>query len=463
MSEITRPLLKDETFSAKLNKQNALLEVIAAQSLESLMSDWTGLEQLASSGLFGEAYDIGTQFTDTWQDKATTTNYSYPMQLNHIGNAELQDGETLESRPFLQAHYAHPFGVQFSHQRAFTAVAFKVVAALTYGTKYYWTRLSDSKTITFTAPSAIAIGQWLCLNNGYIEIYSSTGNLVGKAAATIGTETAGTSLGYSPTFAAGNYYFTDSSGNIISFTLNSQLEFGDRLGYWNSKVYPITESGKTVGTAITTGSSASGTNLGTQATNARKADGTYFINSKYEMIYGWNRWKYSAIRQYLNSADGVNAWWVAQDCFDVRPDELSTKAGFLTGWSESFVDAIKTVKVATYPNTVQDDTGGNTPDITYDKVFLPSLEQIYVNPQKSGEGEYHEYWKRKSGATSPLAQYGIYPNMITYAVENHTSAQHVRLRSAYRGSAYGTWSVYSSGSVSYGASGSGRFSPLVVL
>ena len=33
MSEVTKPILLDETFAAKMDKQNALLEVIAASSL----------------------------------------------------------------------------------------------------------------------------------------------------------------------------------------------------------------------------------------------------------------------------------------------------------------------------------------------------------------------------------------------------------------------------------------------
>ena len=133
----------------------------------------------------------------------------------------------------------------------------------------------------------------------------------------------------------------------------------------------------------------------------------------------------------------------------------------MSGWSEEFVNALKAVKVTTYPNTVQDDTGGNTPDITYDRVFLPSLEQMYCVPQKVGEGEYHEYWKRRSGLTSPNAQYSTNPNMITYAVENHTSTQTVRLRSVGRGGAHLTWYVDSSGSGS--ASSALRFAPLVVI
>jgi len=400
---VTVDLIRDSSFTAKMDKQNALLEVIAAQSLEALMSDWTGLEALAGSGLFGEAYEIGTQFTDEWKDKATNVAYAYPMQLNHIGNVELEDGETLESRPFLQAHFAHPFGVQFSHQRGF-----------------------------LRCPSGLAAGTY------YFTIESAWGTNV-------------------------------QAGDKVCFTTTVAVPAGGRVaGCYgapdqaksNWRIYTYSADGKTVLETITPTFTASGTDLGTMKYVTRNGD----LNSLQEMAYGWNRWKTSALRQYLNSAAGVGAWWAAQDDWDIAPDQLTTKHGFLSGWDESFVDSLKTVKVVTYPNTVQDDTGGNTPDITYDKVFLPSLEEIYANPQKAGEGEYHEYWKRKSQRTTPMAQGGTYPQIITYAVENHTSAQNVRLRSASRGYACYTWFVNSSGSVGNGgASAAVRFSPLVVL
>jgi len=400
---VTVDLIRDSSFTAKMDKQNALLEVMAAQSLEALMSDWTGLEALAGSGLFGEAYEIGTQFTDEWKDKATNVAYAYPMQLNHIGNVELEDGETLESRPFLQAHFAHPFGVQFSHQRGF-----------------------------LRCPSGLATGTY------YFTIESAWGTNV-------------------------------QAGDKVCFTTTMAVPAGGRVaGCYgapdqaksNWRIYTYSADGKTVLETITPTFTASGTDLGTMKYATRNGD----LNSLQEMAYGWNRWKTSALRQYLNSAAGVGAWWTAQDDWDIAPDQLTTKHGFLSGWDESFVDSLKTVKVVTYPNTVQDDTGGNTPDITYDKVFLPSLEEIHANPEKAGEGEYHEYWKRKSQRTTPMAQGGTYPQIITYAVENHTSAQTVRLRSAYRGYAHNTWYVNSSGYVgSHGASNALRFSPLVVL
>ena len=122
---------------------------------------------------------------------------------------------------------------------------------------------------------------------------------------------------------------------------------------------------------------------------------------------------------------------------------------------------MKTVKVTTYTNTVCDD---GSADITYDKVFLPSLEELYIVPQIKGEGSIHEYWKERSGATAPLAHYGTYTRMISYSMSDHNSAQYQRLRSANRGDAYNTWDVYTSGNVSYyNALWAHAFLPIIVI
>lgn len=393
----------DRPTETTVKKIAAAVEIMAANARKEMSNDWESLAEFANTGLFGEAYGIGDQFVDTWTDKSNNTDYTYPLQLNHIGDVELHDGEILSDRPFLQAHYAHPFGVQFSHQRAF-----------------------------LRCPSGLAVGTY------YVTIESAWGSNVG-------------------------------AGDVVCFTTTVAVPEGGRVaGMYgapdqaksNWRIYTFSADGKTILETITPTFTASGTSLGTIKASVRNGD----LNSMQETAYGWNRWSTSALRQYLNSAAGVGAWWTAQDDWDIRPDELTTKAGFLSGWPEELVNALKEVKVVTYPNTVYDDTGGNTPDITYDKVFLPSLEQMFINPQKAGEGEYHEYWKRRSGRSTVMAQGSTYPQIITYAVENHASAQYVRLRSAGRGNAYVTRTVNSSGGVSGNhASGSFRFSPLVVL
>ena len=393
----------DRPTETTVKKIAAAVEIMAANARKEMSNDWESLAEFANTGLFGEAYGIGDQFVDTWTDKSNNTDYTYPLQLNHIGDVELHDGEILSNRPFLQAHYAHPFGVQFSHQRAF-----------------------------LRCPSGLAVGTY------YVTIESAWGSNVG-------------------------------AGDVVCFTTTVAVPEGGRVaGMYgapdqaksNWRIYTFSADGKTILETITPTFTASGTSLGTIKASVRNGD----LNSMQETAYGWNRWSTSALRQYLNSAAGVGAWWTAQDDWDIRPDELTTKAGFLSGWPEELVNALKEVKVVTYPNTVYDDTGGNTPDITYDKVFLPSLEQMFINPQKAGEGEYHEYWKRRSGRSTVMAQGSTYPQIITYAVENHASAQSVRLRSAHRGYASNAWHVNSSGSVNNAnASTSLRFSPLVVL
>lgn len=165
--------------------------------------------------------------------------------------------------------------------------------------------------------------------------------------------------------------------------------------------------------------------------------------------YGYNRWSHSAMRQWLNSKAGVNAWWTAQHKGDVKPAELTTKAGFLTGFDDDFLSCLTPIKIVTVPNTISEPDKNTATEITYDKIFLPSMEQMYCAPQASGEGDYWEYWKRASGRTTPCAQWQTYPEMITYAIENHNSAQYVRLRSAYRGNSSHTWCVNSSGHVTY--------------
>lgn len=180
--------------------------------------------------------------------------------------------------------------------------------------------------------------------------------------------------------------------------------------------------------------------------------------------FGYNRWSHSAMRQWLNSDKGVNAWWNAQHKGDVKPAELATKAGFLTGFDDDFLNCLTPIKIVTLPNIISEPDKNVSNDITYDKFFLPSLEQMYCKPQATGEGEYWEYWKKASGSTTPCQQRQTYPEMATHAIENHSAAQNVRLRSDSRNNTSNTWSVYSGGSFDAGyASTSMRCTPACAI
>ena len=371
-----------------------------AANLENI-SNWDQISGLSRNGYAQKIFNYGDQFVEKWTYTAASTEYEYPWRVNHFENVELENGKVVPGM-YLQAHYAHPFGVQFSQNRAFLrcpnglqAGTYNITLGAAWGSK-------DAKKDTtwqFTLTQDVPSGG--CLN-GFYQM---------------------------PDVAASTWKVTSYAADRIT-----KIE------------------------TVSVLSGSEGTALGTMQMNTRNGD----LNSMQETGYGWNRWKTSALRQYLNSDQPKGKWWTPQDDWDVATDQLATKDGFLRGLPENMLRAIKTVKVVTYTNTVQD---GGEADVTYDKVFLPSPEQMYYNPQIAGEGNAHEYWKRRSGSKTKLPQYRAFPRMITYAVENHTSPQFVRLRSTYRGNAYSTWCVNSSGDAygDGGATSALRFAPLVVI
>lgn len=399
MSRGGRVVCEDNT---EVNIGDLLKQIATVQTGTVDVSSWTKIRNLRKSGLAEKVLTVGDIIDDTWTDVAAPKEYPYQWHVADFQPIELQNGDT-EASMLVQAHWAHPFGVQFSHQRAFLA-----------------------------CPDGLPVGSY------YFTIESAWGNNV-------------------------------KAGDIVCFKTTKVVPAGGRVsGCYgapdqakaNWRIYTHSADGKTQIETITPTftKTDSATNLGTQHLNKREGN----LNSTQEMAYGWNRWKTSALRQYLNSEAAKGAWWTAQDEWDVAPDQLKDKAGFLSGCSADFLSALQIVKVTTFANTVND---GGGEDTTYDRVFIPSMEQMYCAPQIKGEGTYLEYWKQRSGATAPLAQWGTYPNIITYAVENHTSPQNLRLRSANRGFANNTWSVLSSGNVysNYLASTAYRFAPLVVI
>ena len=263
---------------------------------------------------------------------------------------------------------------------------------------------------------------------------------------------------------AGTYYFTVNAAydtiaasSILEFTLTQAVPAGGRIKMTTGKAVTTWSADGTTIIESTTAevvSSSSGTNLGTTGSNG--------LNSTARMRYGSNRWKTSAIRQYLNKAG--TGWFTSQENFDVRPDQYE-KNGFMSGFNDDFLAAIKPIKVTTALNTV--DGYADSSEDTFDTFFLPSLQQMYVSPQLADvEGAYFEYWKARLARTSyaGTGSSNVYDAFKIPAI-NANSAQYVRLRSAYRGYATSAWLVISSGYVIYygNAYGAYRFSPVCVI
>ena len=355
-----------------------------------LPETWEQVVLAIKSKLYKEMYAVGDKFSNIWKDTNNSNKeYDNPLRINHFEDGlELEDGTTVNGM-WLQTVYAHLKGVQFSHQQAFYVSGDGMVAG-TYcvGFDYTWG------------------------DKGYV-----------------------------------------TKGDYWNFTLTKDVPAGGRLaGFYgapdqpqtNWRVYVYSADGKTVlETVSAINKGQEGTLLGVMT-----AYGDENLNGIQQMAYGDNRYATSAIRQYLNSDKPKGEWWTAQTKWDIAPDQLSQIDGYLCGMDPELLAVLKPVKVVTYCNTVTATGQKQVKDITYDKVTLISLEQMYIEPQAAGEGEAHEYYKELNGTAKKFQWWQTYEILKTFAVENPTSPQYVRLRSANRSYACNAWNVYSSGNVS---------------
>ena len=258
-------------------------------------------------------------------------------------------------------------------------------------------------------------------------------------------------------------------GQAIQFTLTEDLVEGDQIfincgidqnvNPTNNRAWNVYAQGSTTSKQSgTTTNGTDGTNLGTIGNvSAQRTNG--LLNAISRVVYGSGRWSESAIRQYLNSTSAAGAWWIPKNGWDRPPAQAATMRGFLGGCSEDFLNIIEEVPVVTALNTVEGFS--DTTETTYDKIFLPSLQEMYINPQLAGvEGEDWDYYKdlaEEAGLTGKLQQYQTYPILITYQAGSTTSPVGVWLRSANRGSASYAWIVNTTGYVNGGNGAYGAF------
>ena len=246
-------------------------------------------------------------------------------------------------------------------------------------------------------------------------------------------------------------------GHSIQFTLTAAPDEGDQLfidcGTNNAndpadgrtwRVYDA--GGTTVKQSGTTSEGTGGTSLGTIGNvNAHRTNGR--LNAISRVVYGYARWSQSAMRQYFNSAEV--SWWTMKNPWDRPPAQASTIRGFLCGFSQDFLDHLEETEVVTALNTQEG--FAETTETTLDKIFLPSLEQMYINPQLAGvEGESWDYYKdlaAEAGLSGKFQTGQTYPILITYNAQNTSSAVNVFLRSCSRGVASYEWVVNTSGYV----------------
>lgn len=373
----------DQMTAALLGMSSSLGVIARAQTGVVEEMDYNGIKAVVAAGNAPAVFPVGTQLVNTYTGKDGKV-YDCPWDV--VKTDDIAEGETGTTAPamVLQMHYASLEDIQFSAYQAFYVVPESGLVAGTYNVKMGLDWGTNVKT-----------------------------------------------------------------GTAYQFTLTKAAPAGARLtGFYNAldtaptswKVYVYKDQQKSelLETCSVTAGSA-GTNLGTFLA---KENGD--LNGLHPVGYGDNRWWKSAHRQYLNSDAAAGGWWTPQDEWDMKPDQADTVPGFLAGFSDDFKAALTRVKVVTYGNAVTDD---GSAVVTYDKVFLPSLQEIYCSPQVSGEGTYWPYWKERTGAKTPQALWQNYPLRITRDLAQPTVGRDVRLRSAYRGNASNAFFVNSGGGV----------------
>ena len=374
----------DQMTAALLGMSSSLGVIARAQTGVVEEMDYNGIKAVVAAGNAPAVFPVDTQLVNTYTGKDGKV-YDCPWDV--VKTDDIAEGETGTTAPamVLQMHYASLEDIQFSAYQAFFVVPEAGLVAGAYNVKMGLDWGSNVKT-----------------------------------------------------------------GTVYQFTLTKNAPAGARLtGFYNApdvapanwKVYVYKDRMKSelLETCNVTDGDA-GTNLGTFLA---KPNGN--LNGLHPVGYGDNRWWKSAYRQYLNSDAPAKEWWAPQDEWDMKPDQADTVPGFLAGFSDDFKAALTRVKVVTYGNTVTDD---GSAVVTYDKIFLPSLQEIYCSPQVSGEGTgYWPYWKERTGAKTPQALWQTYPLRITRDLAQRTVGRGVRLRSASRGYGYSAFSVYSSGYV----------------
>lgn len=389
---------------AEMKRQTAISEAAARDQIAALASQMSSIAKIVRDGYGSVLMDIGDQLNIDWTDGSKS--YNVPHDIVHFADVDLKNGDKVPGM-YIQWHFCSPFGVQFDAAEAFY-YAETELAAGTYNIivgDNWGTNCKKNEQYQFTLSKPVPKG-------GQI---------------------------------AGFYSMPDKAPSE-----------------WTVQTFTDAKSTTPIETVKPTAGS-NGTNLGTMSFTG---DGK--LNSLQRVAYGYNRWSQSAIRQYLNSAKAAGQWWEPQHKWDRPPAELASKPGFLSGYSDDFLNAIKPVRVRTALNTVTDAAVGTYED-TYDKIFLASLEQEFITPQASGiEGEAWDYWKQAVERSTPTPWYKTFAeggHPITYGIDGKTSAQYVRLRSASRGSANLTWNVSASGHVgsNYYAVYSYRFAPACVI
>ena len=412
-TEVTH-LFSEETGRAGASALERLAALKAAEIGMQVrqLSDWQAFEAMVASGDAQLVAPVNARVALDWADPTSGTTKTYSDRFRVLGYRE-QAVKGQGARPlcYLQQALTLPFDTQFDNFEAFYAAPAGGLAAGTYRVSSAITfgRLVKGQTYEFTLAKDLPEGGQLAFSR---QCYD-----------------------YEPS-------------QVCSYASRGAAEAQETV--------PVTAGG------------TGGTLLGEIGTGAL---GDSDVNNAYRVCMGSNRWATSGLRQWLNSEAAAGAWWEPQTKFDRPPDYASTKAGYLSGFADrEFVAALKPVEVRTaLPYCDGGTESGTECDVTYDRVWLPSAEELYWAATGYGvpyglEGAAFEYYRQLHAESTPASVWDVHKEYVMYSMGAETSAQYVWERSAYRDSGCSVALCNSAGYVDYNYACRGRrCAPLVAI
>ena len=170
---------------------------------------------------------------------------------------------------------------------------------------------------------------------------------------------------------------------------------------------------------------------------------------------GNNRYKFSNLRQWLNTGAAASAWYTAQHSADAPPTDANNysgkafgyddEAGFMAGLSADFINNLLETTLSVELASVD---GGDTESVT-DKIFLASADEVGL-----GAGAAFSIFPNNAsriGYYTPegVAYHNIEAAKAGYPLITETTARYWWLRNAYASNSYNVRDVYPSGALDY--------------
>ena len=332
MSEVTKPILLDETFKSKMDLQIAELHKIAlAITGRGGKSSWEDLQVLAKSGVARDYLELGQVFTfkrDSVDIPCFVVDF---IDNNKKGSIKIKSNNLQHGIIFHTID--NIYSLQFDEREAFYHAA-DGLSAGNYRFKlgeHSWVSADVGKTFYFHLDNAVPAGGQLVWKQSY------------------DTTLEGASI---DVFDSGNDFTANETVTMSSTEIAGATDLGTINNTFNGN-----------------------------------------FNSCQRALLGNNRWKESAIRQHLNSDAAAGSVWTPQNHWDRPPLWKDSIKGFMNGLETSFTNYVADVEIDTYRNTVCDGGGLDTTD---DKFFLAGRNELFFPQEGADNGVAFELYKQES-------------------------------------------------------------------